>query len=1017
MRNALLLSLFVTCYTVLFAQFRPENGVSPTELNKIAITMVDIYVSPTKKLTNATLLIDDKKVVAVGEAIKIPDGYVEFERQGYTIVPAFIETNSNAGAQKLKSDYQGYYPQLESAKKGDYYWNEAIHPEVSGLDGLNPNDERYNELKKLGFGFITPIQNDGIVQGIAPLLAIGASKQSDMVVRTELTTHFSFSKGVSQQTYPSSLMGSIALLRQAFYDFNYYKFHPEAPLGKQSMEAWLNADKLPSFFKVNDKWDILRAEKIAKEFRKKWVYITSGDEYAIAQQLKEINASLVVPLNFPKAFDVNDPYTARNLSVEELKHWELAPLNFAILKNHGLSVAITTQGTPPSSVWSSLRKLISLGAKPEDVLAALTQVPASFLGLDSLLGSLNPGALASFGLYNKDPFYFDSDLHEMWCLGKPELIKPFIPNTLGKYNLNLKNARYEMLVNGNPQKPTVSLIELKDIWDSKLKLYKRDTLKTSVNFSVSETNVVLQFTLKNNEKVEPYMLKGKMIGNGSVWEGDLVYPDGSWGQWSAIRKFRTSDTTGKIKVSKDPIPSNWFPNMAYGFDQLPSETTAVFENVTIWTNDTQGIIPDGFAVVRNGVITYVGATKPNYPDNAKIINGRGFHLTSGIIDEHSHIAISRGVNEGGQSVSAEVSIGDVVFPEDISIYRQLAGGVTAAQLLHGSANAIGGQSALIKLKWGRTPEEMKIKDAPGFIKFALGENVKQTNWGDRNVIRFPQTRMGVEQVFYDAFYRAKAYQKSWKEYNAQNTNESQAPRRDLELEVIGEILDSKRFISCHSYVQSEVNMLMKVADSMGFKVNTFTHILEGYKVADKMKAHGVGGSTFADWWAYKFEVNDAIPYNAAIMHDQGVTVAINSDDAEMGRRLNQEAAKTVKYGGMTEEEAWKMVTLNPAKLLHLDQRMGSVSVGKDADLVLWSDNPLSILAKVKMTMIEGVVYFSEENNIELQRRNTEEKMRLILKMTANSSSGDAKRTLFPKKKKFYHCDTLGEEGTSNENMH
>jgi imidazolonepropionase-like amidohydrolase len=457
--------------------------------------------------------------------------------------------------------------------------------------------------------------------------------------------------------------------------------------------------------------------------------------------------------------------------------------------------------------------------------------------------------------------------------------------------------------------------------------------------------------------------------------------------------------------------------MAYGYDQLPTKRTTVFENVTIWTNDSKGIIQEGYVVVQNGVITSVGTTKPNYPPDAKIVNGRGLHLTSGIIDEHSHIAISRGVNEGGQSVSAEVSIGDVVFPEDISIYRQLAGGVTAAQLLHGSANAIGGQSALIKLKWGTTPEEMKIQGAPGFIKFALGENVKQTNWGDRNVIRFPQTRMGVEQVFYDAFFRAKAYQTAWTAYRQQKVSEALAPRKDLELEVIGEILDSKRFISCHSYVQSEVNMLMKVADSMGFKVNTFTHILEGYKVADKMKAHGVGGSTFADWWAYKFEVNDAIPYNAALMHQQGVTVAINSDDAEMGRRLNQEAAKTVKYGGMSEEEAWKTVTLNPAKLLHLDNRMGSVSVGKDADLVLWSDNPLSILSKVKMTMIEGVVYYSEENNAELQRKNTEEKMRLILKMSENSSTSDAKRTLFPRKKKFYHCDTLGEEGTSNENLH
>jgi imidazolonepropionase-like amidohydrolase len=349
-----------------------------------------------------------------------------------------------------------------------------------------------------------------------------------------------------------------------------------------------------------------------------------------------------------------------------------------------------------------------------------------------------------------------------------------------------------------------------------------------------------------------------------------------------------------------------------------------------------------------------------------------------------------------------------VYPEDISIYRQLAGGVTAAQLLHGSANAIGGQSALIKLKWGATPEAMKIDDAPGFIKCALGENVKQSNWGDRNVVRFPQTRMGVEQVFYDAFYRAKQYRMQ---------RISGTYRFDLELETLNEILDGKRFISCHSYVQSEVNMLMKVADSMGFKVNTFTHILEGYKVADKMKAHGVGGSTFADWWAYKFEVNDAIPYNAALMHEQGITVAINSDDAEMGRRLNQEAAKTLKYGGVSEIEAWKMVTLNPAKLLHLDHRTGSVKVGKDADLVLWTANPLSIEAKVQSTMIEGVIYFDQGQDLLLQAQNQAEKMRIIGKMLTKEVQVEPKAPFIKRKKKHFHCDTLGEEGSETENLH
>jgi imidazolonepropionase-like amidohydrolase len=335
--------------------------------------------------------------------------------------------------------------------------------------------------------------------------------------------------------------------------------------------------------------------------------------------------------------------------------------------------------------------------------------------------------------------------------------------------------------------------------------------------------------------------------------------------------------------------------------------------------------------------------------------------------------------------------------------------------LHGSANPIGGQSALIKLKWGQTPEELLIDNAPKFIKFALGENVKQANWGDFNTVRFPQTRMGVEQVFYDGFYRAKAYQKEWNDYKAGKSKT--APRVDLELEVLSEILRSERFITCHSYIQSEINMLMHVADSMGFRVNTFTHILEGYKVADKMKAHGVAGSTFSDWWAYKFEVNDAIPYNAALMQQQGVLVCLNSDDAEMGRRLNQEAAKAIKYGGMTEEEAWKLVTLNPAKILHLDQQMGSVKAGKDADLVLWTANPLSITARASLTLVDGVIYYEEAVQEAKLTMIQQERNRILGLMLASNELGEPSKAPQKRVKKHFHCDTLGEEAETQENTH
>ena len=320
------------------------------------------------------------------------------------------------------------------------------------------------------------------------------------------------------------------------------------------------------------------------------------------------------------------------------------------------------------------------------------------------------------------------------------------------------------------------------------------------------------------------------------------------------------------------------------------------------------------------------------------------------------------INEGGHNSSAEVSIMDVINPDDVNIYRNLAGGVTTVQILHGSANPIGGQSAIIKLKWGSEINDMFFEDAAPFIKFALGENVKQSNWSGS---RFPQTRMGVEQVFVDHFDRAKEYGKEWTKYNSLSSRQKRSinkPRFDEELETLWEILKGERFISSHSYVQSEINMLMKVAEMFDFRIKIFTHILEGYKVADKMAEHGVGGSTFSDWWGYKFEVNDAIPYNASIMHNAGVTVALNSDNSELSRRLNLEAAKAVKYGTVDEEEAWKFVTLNPAKLLRIDDKVGSLKAGKHADLVVWDGHPMSLFTKTEQTYIEGALYFDKDQH-------------------------------------------------------
>lgn len=408
-----------------------------------------------------------------------------------------------------------------------------------------------------------------------------------------------------------------------------------------------------------------------------------------------------------------------------------------------------------------------------------------------------------------------------------------------------------------------------------------------------------------------------------------------------------------------------FPLGAFGTGGRPEQPQwLLVRGATIWTSDKAGTIPSGDLLVHRGVIKAVGRDLAA-PEGAMVIDAKGKHVTAGIIDCHSHMATDGGVNESGQAVTAEVRIGDFIDSNDMNIYRQLAGGVTAANVLHGSANPIGGQNQVIKLRWGALDEEMKMREAPAGIKFALGENVKQSNWGERATGRYPQTRMGVEQIMRDRFEAAKLY----REAQAASAAGRRAlpPRRDYELEAISEILEHRRWIHCHSYRQDEILAFLRTLEDYGVTVGSLQHILEGYKVADEMARHGATGSTFSDWWAYKVEVIDAIPFNGAVMHQAGVVVSFNSDDNELGRHLNHEAAKAVKYGGVSPEEALKFVTLNPAKQLRIDRYVGSLAEGKQADFVIWSGSPLSTLSRCEQTWIDGRKYFDREQDVELRR--------------------------------------------------
>ncbi len=983
---ALLFWLLGTSAFVFAQETFPINGVQDERAGYYAFTHATLQVDYQTRIEDATLLIKNGKVLGFGKGMAVPSGAQEIDLKGKFIYPSFVDLYSHYGIEEAKRQ-RGESVQIESNKKGAYAWNEAVKPEVNAETMFNVNPKDASNLRKYGFGAVLTHQQDGIIRGTSTLVSLHEAKINEIMLKGQASTQFAFDKGVSNQTYPSSQMGYIALIKQTYLDADWYAKGGSKQEYNLSLEAFNRANALPAIFTTRSWAEVLRADKIGDEFGKQYIIYTTCDTYQRLAEIKATGAALILPVNYPNAFAVNDPLDARVISLADLKHWELAPSNAQQVAKNGIEFAFTADGLKNMGDFlKNIRTSIKLGLDKATALKALTATPAKFINMSEQMGDLQKGKMANFLITSGDILEDDAaQIYENWIQGNRYVIKESIESDIrGQYQLSIQNnSNNTLLIDGELEKPSFTFI------------MAADTLKAKG--TQDGKLITASYTPKGAEGL--VRLSGWKQGKNLQGKGEMA--NGESFNWTAtfqkaIEKKTEADKEEKAE-DKPSLGKVIYPFEAYGNEEIPTSKNYLIKNATVWTNEQEGILEETDVLIQNGKISKIG--KNLSAANAEVIDGKGKHLTPGIVDEHSHIAISRGVNESGKASSAEVSIEDVINSEDINIYRQLAGGVTTSQLLHGSANPIGGKSALIKLRWGKSPEEMKIKGADGYIKFALGENVKQSNWGERYTVRFPQTRMGVEQVFVDAFTRAKAYQEakaSGKPY-----------RKDLELETLSEILNKKRFITCHSYVQSEISMLMVVAEQFGFRVNTFTHILEGYKVADKMKEHGVGASTFSDWWGYKYEVKDAIPYNASLMHEVGVLTAINSDDAEMGRRLNQEAAKAVKYGSTSEEDALKMVTLNPAKLLHLDDRIGSIKIGKDADLVLWSAHPLSIYAIVDKTIIDGAIYFDQNKDAKKQAEISAERARLVQKMLDEDGNGPKQK---PERKgqQLWHCDTLGE---------
>ncbi len=951
----------------------PVNDVASPKENCYAFTNATIVKDDKTTLQNAILIIRQGKIENTGISITIPKDAVVIDCKGKFIYPSFIDIFSDYGIATPQRQVGGgfFSGQITSNTKGAFGWNQAIKSETEGFKLFTTDEAKAKALRDIGFGTVLTHQKDGIARGSGTVVSLANQPDNFVMLKEKAAAFYSFNKGTSTQSYPNSMMGMIALLRQTYLDANWYKATNGQGEGNNkeginlSLQSWINNQSLPQIFDANDKWNNLRADKIGDEFGVQYIIKGGGNEYQRIKEITATKASYIISLNFPAAMDVDDPNDLRFVGLDDLKHWEQAPGNAAALEKAGINFCISTADlSNPTEFLTNLRKAIEYGLTESKALEALTKTPASLLGMYDKIGSLDNGKIANFIITSGPIFAEKTTVFQNWTMGLKNTVKEEgWYDVKGNYKYTASNTKNYNIV-------------LKD--GGIANFIAADTL--TGKYSYDGKIVKLNYTEGKGKEAKETILSG--IANDNIWNGTGRDNEGNTFTWSAtfISAIAATSDTAKPKESLE-LGKVSYPFISYGSLELPKQENILIKNATVWTNEKEGNLETTDVLVKNGKIAAVGK---NLSDaSAQIINGIGKHLTPGIIDEHSHIAAAS-INEGGQSVTSEVRIADNLNPDDINIYRQLSGGVTTSHILHGSANTIGGQTQLIKLRWGANAEDLKFAGADGFIKFALGENVKRSSNSQGNT-RFPDTRMGVEGVLVDAFTRATDYQNSWKAAELNNKKKGVAPmyvRRNLELDALVEIMNKQRFITCHSYVQSEINSTMKVAERFGFPVNTFTHILEGYKVADKMKAHGANASTFSDWWNYKMEVVDAISYNAYIMQQVGLNVAINSDDAEMARRLNQEAAKSIKYGGMSEIDALKMVTINPAKMLHIDNKVGSIKIGKDADLVLWSDNPLSIYAVAQTTIVDGAIYFSREKDMQLRQQNKAEKTRLINKLAA-----------------------------------
>ena len=987
-------SLFGLALTLLLAgglnaqqatRTQPVEGIRDNGTGYHALTNARVVQAPGQVLDNATIVIRDGIIKEVSRGGEAPAGARIWDLSGHTVYPGFIDAHADLGMDAVP----------EGGDVGPTHWNPQVRAWFSTTANLQDDSQRRAALRSQGFGTALAVPGQGIFRGTGSVVNLGDAGVRQRVLVPDMIQAVGFQRSFELGgSYPNSTMGTTALMKQTLMDADWYIrawdtyessgrsfLPPETSEALGALESVVQGGQ-PIVFETSSEEEYLRAHAIASEFGVQAWYRGSGQEYRLIDVLRDRRDPLIVPLDFPDAPDVTDPEAALNATLQDLRHWYLAPTSPAQLADAGIPFAITADGMSSiNDFLPNLRIAVARGLSSDDALAALTTTPAGWLGLSRSHGTIEEGKIANLLVSEGDLFTQDAEVRDVWVQGRVyDITRPAQIDPRGTWRITSSDEwGFNAIL--TLEGPVNRLRGQLEVAAGSTTRFDGALVNLSSAQAVAETGrIEVRFDGEELGYQGTILLAGSVRGD--EFFGWTSLPNGADPSFSGSREDAyEGPERGAVAMNVPELDLPFIrPMMEYGVSSIPEQPDAVVvRNATIWTMGPQGRVENADLLIQNGEVVEVG-TNLDAPRGSVEVDGTGKHVTPGLIDPHIHSGVSS-VNESGFAIVPEVRMGDVVTHNNVWMYRQLAGGLTTAMIKHGSANPIGGENVIVKMRWGALPDEITMDTDTRTVKFALGENPK------RRQNRYPDTRMGTQEIIRDHFLAARDYERDWRSW--EENQEGIPPRRDMRMEAILDILNQELLISSHGYRADEFLALVRLAEEFDFRVQTLQHGIEAYKIAPELAQSGVAAVVWSDWGGFKMEAYDATAYNARVLMEAGVTTSLHSDNSEIASRMNWEAGKLLRTG-LTEQQALSTVTIQSARAIAIDDRVGSLEPGKDGDFVVWNGNPLSQFTRPEQTWLDGRRYFSIDEDMELRERIKDERSRLI-QAVLSSQTGNGPR--------------------------